>query len=343
MSFTQKVFQASDDQGFIYNIELFTSNNILYLRTILVNDMIKIEYTSSNNLENLKQQNKIFLPYDDINEVYDALSDYIETNKILGIICKIIKDISKLNLIIPIKAGKIKEIVFQLFEKNINNDNKNKINNEANKQLDSIYFTLNQFEREKNEMKSMILNLQEKVRKIESYYYFDSLILRMEEIPLVKNWINPNKEVSMELLYRASLYGDDRKIFHQYCDGKGPTIIFIKTTEGRRIGGYTSIPWETPVKKGWALDEDAFIFSLDNKMKFDLIKGQENKAVFHDAIDDDWNFSFGWDIIIYNKCMKSNNSYCKPTNYTGNNMYLLGQDKKEVYFKVSELEAYSVW
>ena len=148
MSFTQKVFQASDDQGFIYNIELFTSNNILYLRTILVNDMIKIEYTSSNNLENLKQQNKIFLPYDDINEVYDALSDYIETNKILGIICKINKDISKLNLIIPIKAGKIKEIVFQLFEKNINNDiNKNKINNETDKQLDNIYFTLNQFER----------------------------------------------------------------------------------------------------------------------------------------------------------------------------------------------------
>ena len=76
-------------------------------------------------------------------------------------------------------------------------------------------------------MKSIILNLQEKVRKIESYYYFDSLILRMEEIPLVKNWINPNREVSMELLYRASLYGDDRKIFHQYCDGKGPTIKYF--------------------------------------------------------------------------------------------------------------------
>ena len=56
----------------------------------------------------------------------------------------------------------------------------------------------------------------------------DSLIVREEEVKMICNWINPNKNIKAKLLYRVSRDGDGPNIFHKYCDNKGPTIIFAK-------------------------------------------------------------------------------------------------------------------
>ena len=59
------------------------------------------------------------------------------------------------------------------------------------------------------------------------------------------DWIDPygEKNITSELLFRTSVNGDSASTFHQKCDGKGATITFIKTTNGKRIGGFTMIPW----------------------------------------------------------------------------------------------------
>lgn len=83
------------------------------------------------------------------------------------------------------------------------------------------------------------------------------------------DWIDPygEKNITSELLFRTSVNGDSASTFHQKCDGKGATITFIKTTNGKKIGGFTMIPW-TNAGGAYKEDPEAFIFSLDATQKF---------------------------------------------------------------------------
>jgi len=45
-------------------------------------------------------------------------------------------------------------------------------------------------------------------------------------------------------IYRASDDGRKASDFHKHCDGKGPTLTIIKTTNGRVFGGYSVVSWE---------------------------------------------------------------------------------------------------
>lgn len=83
------------------------------------------------------------------------------------------------------------------------------------------------------------------------------------------DWIDPygEKNITSELLFRTSVNGDSASTFHQKCDGKGANITFIKTTNGKRIGGFTMIPW-TNAGGAYKEDPEAFIFSLDATQKF---------------------------------------------------------------------------
>ena len=72
--------------------------------------------------------------------------------------------------------------------------------------------------------------------------------MQENEIDLVINWLKNNnndnikfENISFELLYRASKDGDSSSTFHKLCDGKGPTIIFIKNEDDFRFGGYIYI------------------------------------------------------------------------------------------------------
>ena len=46
-----------------------------------------------------------------------------------------------------------------------------------------------------------------------------------------------------KLIYRASEHGYSAESFHEYCDGKWPTLIVIKSTGGWIFGGYTTETW----------------------------------------------------------------------------------------------------
>ena len=60
---------------------------------------------------------------------------------------------------------------------------------------------------------------------------------------LVEAWLN-NRKFEAELLYRKSRDGSTPTDFHNKCDNKGITIIFIETTKGYKFGGYTELPWD---------------------------------------------------------------------------------------------------
>ena len=94
-----------------------------------------------------------------------------------------------------------------------------------------------------------------------------------EENELLYSWIsNKGKIQQINLLYRATEDGDNSKSFFERYSSKGPTISFIKTKKGRRFGGFTKAEWTD--KKGWITlrDENAFLFSLDKKQKYRILK-----------------------------------------------------------------------
>ena len=72
---------------------------------------------------------------------------------------------------------------------------------------------------------------------------------------------NPIK--SSKLLYKASRHGWNYGTFHQLADNKGATISIATLQDGRIIGAYSPISWETTY--GYVNNTEVFLFDSDNK------------------------------------------------------------------------------
>ncbi len=72
-------------------------------------------------------------------------------------------------------------------------------------------------------------------------------------------------------LYSGSLDGFKASKFHRLCDNKGPTITLIKSTLGRKFGGFTKQSWES-LNGVYKNDPDAFLFSIDKLTKYPITK-----------------------------------------------------------------------
>ena len=114
---------------------------------------------------------------------------------------------------------------------------------ELNKQINSMKLEMN----EMKEMKEFIYQLKEvdyfvcyinRKKALQS----DKMIIDETERKLICDWISINRKVKMTLLYKATKDGDSSSAFHNKCDGKSPTLTLVKTTNGYRCGGFTSLP-----------------------------------------------------------------------------------------------------
>ena len=101
---------------------------------------------------------------------------------------------------------------------------------------------------------------------------FASIIKTPEETNLLVSWIKTKGHIkSINLVYRATDDGDKRDIFFEKCSDIGPNISLFEAANGRRFGGFTKSSWikgqeDLPIK-----DEDAFLFSLDNKEQYKCV------------------------------------------------------------------------
>lgn len=93
----------------------------------------------------------------------------------------------------------------------------------------------------------------------------DSCILSVDEEKSLISLIG-FETMSFSLLWRGSRDGFITETFHEFCDGRGPTLIVIKCTEGYIFGGYASISWNLSYKDCTELDSKAFLFSLTNRI-----------------------------------------------------------------------------
>ena len=94
-------------------------------------------------------------------------------------------------------------------------------------------------------------------------------------------------------------------------------MVFVKTTENLRFGGFTSVSWP---KSGFIWDDSSFLFSLDKRKKYNI--KQKNKAIHYSKYD--FCFGSGCDLYISDHCTKienyvGNGSYDVPSEYELNN------------------------
>ena len=161
-----------------------------------------------------------------------------------------------------------------------------------------------------------------------------------EDRIMLNNWIRPDTKIKFKLLYKVSRDGDRISTFTEKVKGKSPTLILIKTKSGYKFGGYTTVEWNMTGSYTYKTDENAFIFSINNKKKFNLKKGDENYAICGDP--NHFAFGGGHDLTIWDQCCSNDNSKDYRYGYTydtTSNYELTGGSNK---FYVEELEVYQV-
>ena len=172
----------------------------------------------------------------------------------------------------------------------------------------------------------------------------DSLIIKEDETKMVCDWIDPNKEIKAKLLYRVTRDGDGGDIFHKFCDGKGPLIVFIKAKSGNRLGAFTGISW---ARDNEPKDDDKlFLFSLDNKLKI-VNENPKLKVAHMEGYGPCFGCPWTAELVINNytcRCLKGNMNFCKPqSGYNLSNKDLFGVDTEDAYnFDCEDFEVYSI-
>ena len=332
-----KKFNTKSEDGKTYEIEMGLSEDSIIFKSEINNGIVPKAYSSIYSFDKLKQ-NKIFTLQEDIEEIYDQLEIYIDEepvtidfkgNNIIGIkILTKVKKSPEINFELKEEIANDKEIIKILIDKISSLESENKSLKEDLK-----------------EIKEYINEQREKEKEREKKLKFgDSLIVREDETKMICDWINPNVDIKTKLLYRVSRDGDGADIFHKYCDNKGPTITFAKISNGYRFGGYSGISWAS--RGDWVKDKDAFLFSLNNKLK--IMNNNTDTTVYHGS-------SYGPDFgnndneLVINsgnyKCLTGNHNYCDDSKrgFTFKNKDLVGVDTKGKYnFDVEDYEVYSI-
>ena len=164
----------------------------------------------------------------------------------------------------------------------------------------------------------------------------DSLIITNEsDVVLINSWIAPNKNISYNLIYRASRDGDTENDFHRNCDNIAPTLVLGITPKRYIFGGYTTVNWNYCSGK-YLPDSEAFVFSINQKRKFhsnDKIHSVQSISGYCTIFGNGSN-----SLQIENNILTSNNHWSNPNGSYGSNLNLT-EDKN---FSIKEFEIFQV-
>ncbi|MCQ2820500.1 MAG: TLD domain-containing protein, partial [archaeon] len=148
-------------------------------------------------------------------------------------------------------------------------------------------------------------------------------------------------------LYQGSIDGDSVAIFHSKCDGIKNTLVLVETAGTARFGGFTKMPWKSDLDEGeYFDDEDAFLFSLNNKKIFEY-KADGNAICCHK--DYGPIFGLGNDFAVGDKFITTESSWTYETSQEASyepedegTEYKLAEVEFPDKFKIKELEVFEV-
>ena len=354
----------------------------------------KIFHENCYTLEDLKNINKYFRIFDNINEVFPIIKEIfedknaslnIEKNKMFLIlkinkigkgeelislemkenslpledICenlweeikilknKVIEQENEIKLLKEKKCEECNNLHKEIILLKNENEKRDKIINEIIKKKKS------KKEKKKSEKKVINKNIENKINNkfitpkngILSINKIDSKIVDgMPEINFIYEQLKKKeyfkyKNISFELIFRATRDGYLAKNLHEKVDGIDNTIIIIKTSKGMKFGGYISYFWSSDDQ--WVSDdEECFVFSISLKKIYYPVKGNIKYYFYKDYGP---NFSvFGIENNLFEKTsintQTAKHANCFFSGFTTD--YELSGGEKE--FQVKELEIFEI-
>ncbi len=164
------------------------------------------------------------------------------------------------------------------------------------------------------------------------------IIKNTDELQFITRKINRyNKKITLNLLYKASIDGDQAAAFHQKCDNANSSLVLVETPDGKRFGGYTSKNWRGNGEE--KNDENAFVFTLrgNSSEHFPIVPGEKAIGCYpkYGAV------FLGCQIRLYDNCLtRGGSTYEKGLNYNTSRDFVLTDGVQN--FQVKEVEVYGV-
>lgn len=157
----------------------------------------------------------------------------------------------------------------------------------------------------------------------------------------LKAWISGSSTLKLDLIYKASRDGFEAADFHRKCDNKGMTVVVMKTSYNKIIGGFTVLGWTSPPTNG--------IFYKDSSLKSFLFSGSlgecyslRDAGKFAICCNRNYGPIFGhYDLLVVTK-----NNVNNTGNFDIGDCYDYNRPKEEFYggtpYRVLELEVFKV-
>ena len=315
------------------NFNLILSSNGKYL-SVSALDTDTQEYFSENFSKNkLIQLDPSSIEIESINNIYQLLVNFIDTNSNN---LSIIKDQD----ILTIKFQNIikdNTLIFNLPQTNIEQRQINIVNNKITS-VNKIQFHIPN-ENRNTIFRELSSHLRCNIKYVLFFKIFFSFILissltfvcikyilsqniftksnivNKKDIKLISEWIDPSYYYNYTLLYRASRDGDSSKVFHDKCDNKGRTLTLVHTEDDWIFGGYTDLLWESgPKPDSWCYktSKNTFIFSLNLKMKY---PGDNGHAEILCVEKQGPTFGRGYDFFINDNCFMNKSQCVSPVSF----------------------------
>ena len=147
----------------------------------------------------------------------------------------------------------------------------------------------------------------------------------------------------LHLLYRGSEHNFECSKFHQLCDGKGKTLVLIRSKTKNLFGGYATAAWHS--NGSYSPAPRSFLFSLDKQTQQPIYR-YEGNAIYGSSSYGPI-FGYGNDLRLYSNCHANTSSYSNlgstyslPNNISPNTneakSYLAGSTQ----FQVEEYEVF---
>ena len=321
------------------NIRLKISYNekIIFFEAEEENVFPKQEFNLYQSLEQLTKIDKYFRQFDELKEVFEFFKAIISKNNL-----SVVKEENKMKLKLS-NPSINKDIIINLTlkAKDIKSEVESPIPyiTSLNKKIDSLENQIKDMKIEfDNKLKDMKAELDEIKNKFENKIpnlFQGSQIIDDNDKNIIMSWFD-KKIISTELLLNAEINDNFLQAFFSNCQNRKNTMIFIRTTDNLRFGGFTSVIWPT---NGNSSDKESFVFSLTNRQKYKILNADRALEVFEGS----WiSFGPGMDLYLHNRLktiggatIKS--SYDIPSNKNG--FYLNGGKDN---FKLSNCEIYQI-
>lgn len=224
-------------------------------------------------------------------------------------------------------------------ENSLENNQINPLNNEVERQkeINDLKNNNEQLKQENINLKNQLELSKMSVANNSNDFLTKGTIIKSEkELEFLCLGFGQNyKNVSINLIYKATADSDEAKAFHEKCDQAKSSLVLVETDKNARFGGFTSQNWSgNCINKK---DDNAFVFSL-NKLKIFRIKPGEDAIACYPGCGPVF---LGCQIRIFdNAFLEGGTTYEKGVNYQTEEDYeLTGGEQK---FQVKEIEVYSI-